>query len=354
MKRLLSALLGSALCLSMMASPVQAVSNFKISQSFQYYTYWEYKNTKADLVMSSSTAYHNHMSLFAIEKSSVIETAEIPQIGVTWLFSFKSNPNLTKVTLPSDYDLTQLQMASNPNLTALLVPGNSTYDTSDNKWFSTTVTNRASNCPNLVVYGVPGTGAETFAAHCGVAFMDIALYGTAQAAPPEIPLWGQEAVAEMQAYIMPELTAYNCEEDADRGLTAQSLFHLAGNGGWPSQENPFIDGGDYGTAIAWCQEKGIMNGKTEQWFDANGAVTREEFALILAKVAEFQGLTTEKGDVSALGDYGDAWDIADWAKDGMAWVVANGLMMGSNGNLNPKGQITQTEVAVMLSAYLKL
>lgn len=352
MKKMLSALLGSALCLSFLATPVQAVSNFRIGQTFQYYTYWEYKNTKADLVMSSNTAYHNHMSLFAIEKSSIIETAVLPQIGVEWLYSFKSNPNLTTITLPSDYNLNLLQLASNPNLTALLVPGNSSFDSSNTKWFTNTVTNRASDCPNLVVYGVPGTGAEWFASQFSVPFQDIATYGTATVpeVEPEFPAWALMQI-EAMCYIMPDISVYNCEESATRGIIAQTIFEYGGNGSWPSQDSPFTDGGAYSTAISWCNEHNLMNGNSDTWFNADGVVTREQFALILSNLAQFQGKTGETGDVSALADFGDAQDISDWATGGMAWVVANGLMAGNNGNLNPKGEITRTEVLVMMYSF---
>lgn len=60
------------------------------------------------------------------------------------------------------------------------------------------------------------------------------------------------------------------------------------------------------------------------------------------------------GDTSVLTSYSDVDNISSWAKDGITWAVANGLMSGSEGNLLPKGNITRAEVAVMLYQFDQL
>ena len=53
-------------------------------------------------------------------------------------------------------------------------------------------------------------------------------------------------------------------------------------------------------------------------------------------------------DQSVLDKFGDAADIADWAKPYVAFLAANSVVNGSNGNIAPKADITRAEVAVIM------
>ena len=47
-------------------------------------------------------------------------------------------------------------------------------------------------------------------------------------------------------------------------------------------------------------------------------------------------------------------DISEYAKTAMASMVSAGIIKGSNGNVNPKGNATRAEVAVMCARLCEL
>jgi len=62
------------------------------------------------------------------------------------------------------------------------------------------------------------------------------------------------------------------------------------------------------------------------------------------------------GDVPASADlskFSDAGDAAPWAREGLEWAVANGVLKGSGGRLSPNGDILRVTAAVMLGRYLQ-
>jgi hypothetical protein len=52
--------------------------------------------------------------------------------------------------------------------------------------------------------------------------------------------------------------------------------------------------------------------------------------------------------------YADAADISEWAQEGMAWAVANGLVTGRTATtLAPLGTANRAEAATLLQRYLE-
>lgn len=172
---------------------------------------------------------------------------------------------------------------------------------------------------------------------------------TQSEAVSEIPDWAKTYTDFVAEAIMPDISGSNYGENSSRGLIAQSLYNMSGNGAVAS-DHGFVDCGDYDTAIAWCKENSVMNGMDDTTFGTDSPVTREQFSLILQKLASIQGKEVS-ADQSVLNDFTDVSAISSWAINGMAWAVENGLMKGSDGNLNPSGNITRAEVSVMLYGF---
>lgn len=166
------------------------------------------------------------------------------------------------------------------------------------------------------------------------------------------PDWVSTFIDFISPVIMPDVSPENYQSESNRGLIAQSLYNMCGDGA--TYTSRFDDVGSYANAIGWCYEQGVMAGTSDTWFDAEGNVTREQFALILCQLAHTQGKDTSF-DVSLLSSFPDGTSGNDWAQSGLAWAVKNGLMNGDdNGNLNPSGDVSRVEVAVMLSNFEKL
>lgn len=145
-------------------------------------------------------------------------------------------------------------------------------------------------------------------------------------------------------------------------------------------------------AIVWAYEKGYVNGTSETTFNPSDNVSRQQLWMILARVsgqnpanmAEAKNWAVDNGisdgtnpggsvtrqqmvailyryatlkgyNVSAkadLGAYPDAASVAGYAKDAMAWSVANGIVGGTTqGTLNPAGTATRAQFASILFRF---
>lgn len=99
----------------------------------------------------------------------------------------------------------------------------------------------------------------------------------------------------------------------------------------------------YAKAMTWAIEKGVSDGT----FPAN-SITREQLATMLWRAA---GSPEAKG---ALTNFNDATSVSSWATQAMTWAVEQGLISGmGDGALNPQGNATRAQLAVILTAYAK-
>ena len=73
-------------------------------------------------------------------------------------------------------------------------------------------------------------------------------------------------------------------------------------------------------------------------------ISRQEAMVILSRTLKL-GQTQ---DLTVLSKFTDSGKIADWAKNALAAMVEKGIISGSNGKLNPTGNVTRAEVAKML------
>lgn len=165
------------------------------------------------------------------------------------------------------------------------------------------------------------------------------------------PSWAEGFVGFVSQEIMPDISPENCQSPSNRGLIAQSLYNMSGE--TSSYTSNFEDAGAYADAIGWCFEHQVMAGNSESWFNTEANVTREQFALILRQLATVNGLDTTSSTAS-LDLFSDKDSITSWAAEGVAWAVEQGLMAGNQGQLNPGGDVTRLEVAVMLKAFAEL
>ena len=124
---------------------------------------------------------------------------------------------------------------------------------------------------------------------------------------------------------------------------------------WNGYDTPFSDveaGAYYAKAIAWAAKTGIVTGYGDTGeFKPEQAITREEFATMLARYAE----KVKGADISAptdvLDGYADATGVSDWAKGYVAWAV-EAKAMGQNTDFLSAGlNISRAEVAAMAVRY---
>lgn len=102
----------------------------------------------------------------------------------------------------------------------------------------------------------------------------------------------------------------------------------------------------YAAGQKWAMDNGISDGT-----NMPGVITREQLATILYRYAKQKGYDVSKS--AALTGFSDADKVSGYAAEAMQWAVAEGLLQGSNGKLNPQGSATRAQVATILMRFMQ-
>ena len=99
----------------------------------------------------------------------------------------------------------------------------------------------------------------------------------------------------------------------------------------------------YEKGMNWAKAKGVSDGT-----NPNADITREQLVTMLYRYA---GTPAANGSLS---DFSDAASVSSYAANAMQWAVANGIVNGSNGKLNPQNNATRAEVAAILMRFCEM
>ena len=99
----------------------------------------------------------------------------------------------------------------------------------------------------------------------------------------------------------------------------------------------------YEKGMNWAKAKGVSDGT-----NPNADITREQLVTMLYRYAG-----SPKAD-GKLDSFSDAASISTYAADAMQWAVANGIVNGSNGKLNPQNNATRAQVAAILMRFCEM
>ena len=99
----------------------------------------------------------------------------------------------------------------------------------------------------------------------------------------------------------------------------------------------------YEKSMEWAKAKGVSDGT-----NPNANITREQLVTMLYRYAG-----SPKAD-GKLDSFSDAASVSTYAADAMQWAVANGIVNGSNGKLNPQNNATRAEVAAILMRFCQM
>ena len=102
----------------------------------------------------------------------------------------------------------------------------------------------------------------------------------------------------------------------------------------------------YAAGQKWAIANGISDGT-----NMPGVITREQLATILFRFAKAKGYDVSKK--AALTGFSDADKVSTYALDAMQWAVAEGLLQGSNGKLDPQGSATRAQAATILMRFMQ-
>lgn len=113
------------------------------------------------------------------------------------------------------------------------------------------------------------------------------------------------------------------------------------------------EGSYYYNAIGSAKAAGIATGDGTN-FMPEESITRQDLITLAYRAFESAGYITATEDTTSLDVFGDKDMIDDYAVSAMASMVGQGIIKGADGNVNPKGNATRAEVAVMCERLLRL
>lgn len=99
----------------------------------------------------------------------------------------------------------------------------------------------------------------------------------------------------------------------------------------------------YEKGMNWAKAKGVSDGT-----NPTVNITREQLVTMLYRYA---GSPAANG---SLDSFSDAASVSSYAVNAMQWAVANGIVNGSNGKLNPQNNATRAEVAAILMRFCEM
>jgi len=136
------------------------------------------------------------------------------------------------------------------------------------------------------------------------------------------------------------------DKAASRSMIVYSLWKLKGS---PYKGiNTFTDVDDaayYADAVAWAASENIISGYSAELFGPDDEITREQFASVLYRFAQYNGWNTTKG---SLDKYIDADTISEYALPALSWATEHQIINGmADSLLTPQGNTTRAQMAAI-------
>ncbi|MBE7062450.1 MAG: hypothetical protein E7390_01490 [Ruminococcaceae bacterium] len=110
----------------------------------------------------------------------------------------------------------------------------------------------------------------------------------------------------------------------------------------------------YAKELAAGKAAGILKGMGENVYAPYAEISRQDLMVICARGLRIAGKMDGEG-TGDLGQFSDAESIADYAKDDVAAMVGAGVVKGNaDGTVNPLGNATRAEAAVIMQRILEM
>ena len=109
----------------------------------------------------------------------------------------------------------------------------------------------------------------------------------------------------------------------------------------------------YAPYVAWAEDNGIVVGDGERFYP-NAPILRQDMAVIIAAYAQYKNIDLTSVEPIS---YSDAEEADDYAEEAVLLVAQSGVMVpadSQNGLLEPQGEITRGESAVVVENLLEL
>ncbi|MDQ6419609.1 glycosyl hydrolase family 18 protein [Paenibacillus sp. LHD-117] len=169
--------------------------------------------------------------------------------------------------------------------------------------------------------------------------------------------WAREAVEAATASLLisgNSATEFGASDDITRAEFVSMIVKAFGILPDYAAES-FADveaGSEFAGDIAAAVEAGLVTGKTDDTFDPNGTITRQEMAVVLGRALGYAGLANE-ADAAVLDRFADRASIASYAEGSAAWLVELGILKGvSETAFSPTTNVTKAQATVAVIRLL--
>ena len=148
--------------------------------------------------------------------------------------------------------------------------------------------------------------------------------------------WYYDAVSdvvEQGLMVGVSATSFAPDQQVSRSMLVTVLYRMSGET-WEGGSAAFPDVEPntwYSDAVAWASANGVVNGYDNGLFSVNDSITREQLVTMFYRFWLY--LDGQTGDPASLSAFADAASVSGYAKDAMAWAVAQGLIQGRPGGL---------------------
>jgi len=106
--------------------------------------------------------------------------------------------------------------------------------------------------------------------------------------------------------------------------------------------------------VAWAYDNDIVRGLPGNVFGVNNNLTREAFATMLFRFADYMDFDTELEAGPQWENFTDLDQISDWAVDELLWANSHGFITGRTTTvLSPGGTANRAEAAAILARFLQ-
>ncbi len=108
----------------------------------------------------------------------------------------------------------------------------------------------------------------------------------------------------------------------------------------------------YYDAIAVAKALGIAQG-SGGYFYPTTPLTRQDAMALVYRAMQVKKISITAGTSSDLSAFTDKGNVSSYAATAVATLVKAKVVVGSGGNINPSGNLTRAEMAVILYRVLK-
>ena len=104
-------------------------------------------------------------------------------------------------------------------------------------------------------------------------------------------------------------------------------------------------------AVGVAKYLGITNGSDGKYLP-NKNITREEAMTLIYRTLDILNKDLDFTSSNRTGDFTDYSKVSAYAKDPLKYLIEHGVVLGTEGKINPKSNITRAEMAVILHRVL--